>query len=397
MKRSDIPSKFPIPFGNSAGAGYIRQVPTASQIGVTNGAASLTDGFVPLNFLPVGSGGVPPFGQDMNGILNQISAWSRWQSAGNPLTFDATFATNIGGYPAGAILSAAAGGNLWLCLTDDNTSNPDTGGAGWVAIGVGRTRLYANLNLYVATTGSDSNNGFSAGSPFATLQKAWDYLQSSVDLNGFSVTINVADGTYTAGILGQGSIVGQNTASAVTFQGNATTPANCVVNVTNSNSFATLTGAFFTVNGFTMTATGSASAATGCALRTNQGTIIFQNCRFGACSVAHLSAGGGGAIFTNGANTIFGGAPNAWFAAVSGNINVANSSWTLTGTPAFSGSFVAAQTSSTVLAASVSFSGSATGQRYNAIQSSTINSFGSGANYFPGSIAGSADSTSTYA
>ena len=61
MLASAIPIKFPIPFGNSAGGGYIRPIPQASQIGIANGAASLTDGFPPLNFLPLGSGGVPPF------------------------------------------------------------------------------------------------------------------------------------------------------------------------------------------------------------------------------------------------------------------------------------------------------------------------------------------------
>ncbi|KAA1174648.1 hypothetical protein FP026_29625, partial [Rhizobium tropici] len=73
MKASDIPVKFPIPFAASAGGGYIRAIPQASQIGITNGAASLTDGFPPLTFLPVGAGGTPPWGQDFNGILNEIT------------------------------------------------------------------------------------------------------------------------------------------------------------------------------------------------------------------------------------------------------------------------------------------------------------------------------------
>jgi len=131
MQASSIPAKFPIPFANNAGAGYIRSIPVASQIGITNGAASLTDGFVPLNFLPVGSGGVPPFGQDFNGLLNEITSWNRWAQAGGPVGYDSAFSTAIGGYPKGAIIAAATAGNFWLCTVDNNTSDPDTAGAGW--------------------------------------------------------------------------------------------------------------------------------------------------------------------------------------------------------------------------------------------------------------------------
>jgi hypothetical protein len=131
MLASAIPTKFAIPFANAAGGGYIRAIPQASQIGITNGAASLTDGFPPLTFLPVGSGGVPPFGQDFNGLLNQISAWSRWQCAGGPVAYDGTFQTAVGGYPAGAVVQGTATGTSWLSLTDNNITNPNTGGAGW--------------------------------------------------------------------------------------------------------------------------------------------------------------------------------------------------------------------------------------------------------------------------
>ena len=137
MDASSIPTKFPIPFANSSGAGYIRQVPTASQIGIQNGAASLTDGFPPLNFLATGSGGVPPFGQDHNGILNQATAWLRWmQAGGGIIPYDATFQTAISGYPNGALVaSTTTAGLVWRSTADNNTTDPDTGGAGWAAFG----------------------------------------------------------------------------------------------------------------------------------------------------------------------------------------------------------------------------------------------------------------------
>ena len=39
MQSSAIPAKFPSPFANNAGAGFIRPIPTASQISVSPGAA----------------------------------------------------------------------------------------------------------------------------------------------------------------------------------------------------------------------------------------------------------------------------------------------------------------------------------------------------------------------
>jgi len=133
MHAADVPTKFQIPFGASAGAGFIRPIPQASQIGITPGAASLTDGFPPVNFSPVGAGGVPPFGQDMNGILNEITLWNRWQSGGGPVVFDAVFAAAVGGYPLGAMLaSATVPGLAWSSIIDGNTNDPDATGTGWV-------------------------------------------------------------------------------------------------------------------------------------------------------------------------------------------------------------------------------------------------------------------------
>lgn len=134
MQASQIPAKFLLAWAENAGASYINSIPQTSQIGVNAGRASLNDGFPPLNFLPVGSGGVPPFGGDFNGILNQVTAWSQWQNAGAQVAYDSAFSTAIGGYPKGAILASTTAGLLWLNTVDNNTTNPDSGGTGWVAI-----------------------------------------------------------------------------------------------------------------------------------------------------------------------------------------------------------------------------------------------------------------------
>lgn len=157
MKAGSIPSKFTIPFASGAGTGFIRPIPAASQIGIQNGAASLIDGFPPANFLSEGAGGTPPFGQDFNGLLNQITAWTQWQSAGGAVPYDAAFQLAIGGYPYGAIIeSAAKPGTFWICGTDDNMSDPDAGGANWSAwpstSAVVAAGGIANVQMFMSTT-----------------------------------------------------------------------------------------------------------------------------------------------------------------------------------------------------------------------------------------------------
>jgi hypothetical protein len=162
MLASAIPTKITLPFGNNAGVSYIRTIPLGSQIGIHDGWASFTDGFPPVCFLPVAGGGTPPFGQDVNGLLFQISGWNRWQAAGGSVPYDSTFQTAIGGYPANAVVaSGTTVGRFWRSTVDNNTTNPDTGGANWVSTSFGRliqmrTWNTAGVFTYTPTAGLGS-------------------------------------------------------------------------------------------------------------------------------------------------------------------------------------------------------------------------------------------------
>jgi len=132
MQTSSLPKRIPTPFADS---GSKQDIPVASQIGITGGRASYTDGFPPLTRTPLSAGGIPPFGTDFNGILNDVTAAIRWENAGAGYPFDATFATSIAGYPKGAVIPNSLGDGYWLNITDANTSNPEiiTGAlTGWV-------------------------------------------------------------------------------------------------------------------------------------------------------------------------------------------------------------------------------------------------------------------------
>jgi hypothetical protein len=165
---SSLPSKFAIPWGNSAGSSYIRTIPQASQIGIQNCAASLTDGFPPLTFVSSAQGGCPPFGQDFNGILKQLSQWSRWNGMGTPVFYDSAFSSGISGYPEWATLAVVATpGCFWVSTVNNNASDPDTGGANWVntctyVFGQNETVT----GVWSFNTGSFKLNGSSTGSMF---------------------------------------------------------------------------------------------------------------------------------------------------------------------------------------------------------------------------------------
>ncbi len=129
MQADNAPSKVYLPFATS---GTKNTIPIPSQISVTPGKASFTDGFPPLTFTPVASGGVPPFGADFNGILNAITAIQQWQCGGGLFGYDATWSSDNSGYAKGSLLVKGSGPGFWLNLSDSNATDPDTGGAGWI-------------------------------------------------------------------------------------------------------------------------------------------------------------------------------------------------------------------------------------------------------------------------
>lgn len=199
MEASQIPAKFSIPWGNSAGGGFIRPIPVTSQIGTTDGAASLEDGFPPLNFQPVGSGGVPPFGQDFNGILKQITQWSQWQGAGGLAVYDPTFSSEIGGYPAGAFLAGTAPGVVWLNLVDNNTSNPDTSGANWVSLIPSSGGTITNATI---ATSAITLQQSGAPTPTAEGQIEWGSTNGQVAIGHNGGTVFIPTGAAPGAISG---------------------------------------------------------------------------------------------------------------------------------------------------------------------------------------------------
>lgn len=136
MQISDAPTKL-VEAWATGDSTKTNPIPVPSQISITPGAASWTDGFPPLCAVDLESGGYPPTKPDMNGALYEMSSIDKWACAGAGFPYDAAFSTAIGGYPKGARVLKASGNGYWISTTDNNATNPDTGGAGWASDGTG--------------------------------------------------------------------------------------------------------------------------------------------------------------------------------------------------------------------------------------------------------------------
>lgn len=146
--------------------------------------------------------------------------------------------------------------------------------------GLKRDKLTSNRTYYVRTNGSDSNDGLAntAGGAFVTPQKAIDTVYRSLDLNGFIVTIQIADGTYTSPISLRGLPLGATADQPLRMIGNESTPANVIFNTTSANALTMQGSAYLLLAGVTTRTTAS---GVGWSIQSNS-LLEHRNCRFGA-------------------------------------------------------------------------------------------------------------------
>jgi hypothetical protein len=290
----------------------------------------------------------------------------------------------IGPIPASEITNTPAGNitatNVQAALNELDTEK--------VKIADVRERLTANRTYYVRTDGSNSNNGLSntAGGAFLTVQRAVDVILATLDLAGFNIEIQVADGTYTGATTVSTPQVG---AGLITIRGNATTPSNVVLQFTAASDTAVVTAknaAVLSVKDVKLVNTGGVGAAP-LLLASKGGVITFQNIDCGQ-AVQQLRAEDGGRLECIGNYVISAGAASHWV-VVNAQIRVQSKTITIVGTPAFTTFFADAARIGLMLVNANTFSGSATGARYSIVENSVIMTGGAGATYLPGNAAGS--------
>lgn len=340
-----------------------------------------------LNELAAALGDDPNFATTITNLLagkqpldDELTAIAGLVSAANKLPY-------FTGAGAAALTDLTA---FARTLLDDADAAAMRATLGAMAISDIRIRLSANLTVYVSTTGNDNNTGLSAGSPFLTLNKAYNFIRDNYDLNGYTATIQLADGTYTTGLNAQGSVVGRTqigggAAGTIILAGNAGTPTAVVIDVTGGPAISCSSSAAVTVQNMKL------QGGYGIGVSTRGEVNIGSGITFGPCTAAHVFLSIGAPYLKVGANyTIAGAAPIHWWVAETGNIDCGGKTITLTGTPAFSNAFaIASGSGSQISCGGNTFSGSATGARYYANVNGAINTSGGGANYLPGSLAGS--------
>lgn len=270
----------------------------------------------------------------------------------------------------------------------------------WLIANNTRQRLTGPLNLYVnGTTGSDTNNGLTPQTAFATPQAAWNYIMARLDVGGQNVTVNIADGSYPP-LACVGTPVGSAEGSGVTFVGDQVSPSSVVISNPNGMAIYAALGAYVSIQELRVQAggTGGDWSGNGTGLLANYGGFVgISNIDFGTCSTAHMISQGGGGLVSGGAPySISGNAPVHMSVDFSGGgLSMVDSRVTLYNTPTFSSAFATAGTCGSLLAYNMTFNGTAHGPRYLATTNGII-TCGGNPTYFPGDQPGSVNTGGQY-
>lgn len=242
------PSQITVPFATS---GLKNAIPSTSN--PVTGNAGYDAGFPATNMTPKEAGGIPPFGQDFNGILFDITTAIRYLEAGMQFPYSSSFATAVGGYPLGAIVTRTDGTGFWRNTVANNTTDPEAFGAGWSPEGSGiSTVAMSNANVTLTALQAARPIIIIAGTLtanlnliFPTYQRQWLIVNNAA--GAFSVTcktsggsgVSVATGTRQS-VYGDGTNIAASS-SAPTQQGVVAQFSNLKSSATGLSSIVLIT------------------------------------------------------------------------------------------------------------------------------------------------------------
>lgn len=288
------------------------------------------------------------------------------------------------------IVNMADGTDPHDAITKEQLDAAILGDGGATALTLIRPKLTAARTYYVRTDGSDSNNGLTntAGGAFLTIPAAVS-AALSIDMNGHDVLVQVADGTYTNGLSLAYNPVGPGQLS---FQGNVSTPANCIIQATNENAAHVGNHATLNITGFKLvTITGG-----NCLDANQRGIINASALEFGTCADTHVHSFNNSIININGNYKISGNALQHYSVHDNSDIAIDGSVITVSGSRTFT-TFTDAEALSLISFISVTFSTNvATGKRYVGDSLAIIQTSGAGSTFFPGDVSGTSTNGAIY-
>lgn len=223
------PGKIITPWAQS---GLKNPIPPAAN--PATGRAGFDQGFSAINMTAKEAGGIPPFGQDFNGIFYEVTNILRYMQAGGQPTFDTALATAIGGYPKGAMVLGSDGVTLWQSKVDSNFTDPNTDPSNWGTFDIG---LKADL---AAPGGAELVGGVSI--PAASQEFAGGMLPTNLDNKAQAISVfnsgndvRIDSGTY----LVSGAVISKN-ADKVSVRG---VPGDTEIKLTGSGTLLSIENA----------------------------------------------------------------------------------------------------------------------------------------------------------
>ncbi len=271
-----------------------------------------------------------------------------------------------------------------------------------------REFLETNRTYYVRTDGDDGNTGLAnnASGAWATLTHAWKTICSTLDLAGHAVTLQLNAGTFEGGFSTYGDVTGVDSAftSAYVPVGGGSVVIKGIPGSTRIEGAAISDDASFEVAHTTETAfdfqdviIAGDGAGAGSIYVYVYAAIYLERVSFADLSgLFGVWCFGPASIFITGASSFTGNAEGYLYVHAGANVSTGLQTITIVGTPTWGTAFVDVAENA-YLRPAATFSGSATGKRYAASLNGVINTFGAGASYLPGDVAGTTATGGQYA
>lgn len=245
------------------------------------------------------------------------------------------------------------------------------------------TLLTANRSMYVSKTGSDLNDGLAPDRPKLTIQAAVNAALKFF-APAWNINVYIGAGTYTENVSG-----GAHGLYQINLIGDIVTPANVEI-----DGYVYFDTGLFAVSGVTLNPTSGGWVSAACYAG---GVCTLSHIRYKESGAEPmLLASNGGEIFLSGSNHVIAGDGAVFAKSDSGGlIDAQGATITVTGRT-FSSVFAACASLAFQQWGTAAFTGTFTGKKYQVDGPAMINTNGGGANFFPGSIAGSVSDGGVY-